>query len=112
MVKAIDYTKTGKIRWTHTWEGGGMSGLLRPPATSCSRVTDRGQLVAPTPRRAPDVARRRPHGREQRPITYPLDGQYVVVAAGDNVGAFGMKSEAVNSQQTNSQLPTPNSQGD
>ena len=27
MVQAIDY-KTGKVRWSHKWEGGGLSGLL------------------------------------------------------------------------------------
>lgn len=27
MLKAIDY-ETGKVRWTHNWEGSGMSGLL------------------------------------------------------------------------------------
>ena len=27
MVQAIDY-KTGKVRWSHKWEGGGFSGLL------------------------------------------------------------------------------------
>jgi len=92
MVQAIDY-RTGKVRWSHTWEGGGFSGLLSTAgnvlfsgdgssanfvalnATTGDPLWHAGVRTAVT----------------NGPITYTLDGlQYVMVGAGDTLWAFVM----------------------
>jgi alcohol dehydrogenase (cytochrome c) len=92
MVQAVDY-KTGKVRWSHKWEGGGMSGIL----TTAGNVLftgdgSSGNFVAL------DAATGTPlwHAGLRSPvsngaITYQMDGlQYVLVGAGDTLWAFVM----------------------
>jgi alcohol dehydrogenase (cytochrome c) len=92
MLQAIDY-KTGKIRWSHRWEGNGMSGVLST-AGNLVFVVDgsSGNLVAL------DAATGDPlwHAGlgtsvSNGPITYELDGlQYLLVGAGDTLFTFVM----------------------
>jgi alcohol dehydrogenase (cytochrome c) len=92
MIQAIDY-KTGKVRWTHKWEGGGMSGLL----STAGNVLFSGDgssanfvaLNATTgdPLWHAGVRSSVSNG----PITFEMDGrQYVIVGAGDTLWAFVM----------------------
>jgi alcohol dehydrogenase (cytochrome c) len=91
MLEAIDY-KTGKIRWSHPWEGNGRSGLL----------STAGNLVFAGDPSRNFIALNATTGMplwhvsldniiSNGPITYELDGtQYVVVAAGDTMYGFAM----------------------
>jgi alcohol dehydrogenase (cytochrome c) len=92
MIQAIDY-RDGKVRWTHKWEGTGMSGLL---------TTAGNLLFAGDGNSNNFVALRATTGEplwhanlaapvSNGPITYELDGtQYVLVAAGDTLWSFIM----------------------
>lgn len=96
MVRAIDY-RDGTIRWTHKWEGSGLSGLLS---------TAGNLLFSGDGSSANFVALRATTGEplwhanlgsavSNGPITYELDGtQYVIVGAGDTLWAFAMLSPA------------------
>ena len=89
MLQAIDY-KTGKVRWTHQWEGNVRTGL----------VSTAGNLIFAGGPSNDIVALDATNGRAlwhailnstitNAPITYELDGrQYVVAAAGDTMWAF------------------------
>jgi acido-empty-quinoprotein group A len=92
MVQAIEYA-TGKIRWSHKWEGSGFSGLLSTAGnllftgdgSSNNFVALNATTGEPLWRAGVRTA------VSNGPITYTLDGlQYVVVAAGDTLWAFVM----------------------
>jgi len=92
MLQAIDY-KTGKVRWSHKWEGGGLSGLLSTAGNLLfSGDGSSGNFIAldattGTPLWHAGVRTAVSNG----PITYTLDGQqYVVVGAGDTLWSFVM----------------------
>ena len=92
MLQAIDY-RTGKVRWSHPWEGGGMSGLLSTAGNLLfSGDGSSGNFVAlnattGVPLWHAGVRTSVSNG----PITYTLDGlQYVVVGAGDTLWSFVM----------------------
>jgi alcohol dehydrogenase (cytochrome c) len=92
MVQAIDY-RDGKIRWSHKWEGSGLSGLLSTAGNLLFSGDGSGNNF---------VALRATTGEplwhatlgspvSNGPITYELDHtQYVIVAAGDTLWAFAM----------------------
>lgn len=92
MLEAIDY-RTGKIKWSHKWAGGGgRSGVL----------TTAGNLIFAGDASDNFVALNASTGEplwhanlgqnvSNGPITFEMDGsQYVVVAAGDTLYAFVM----------------------
>jgi alcohol dehydrogenase (cytochrome c) len=90
MLQAIDY-KTGKIRWSHRWDGSGVrSGVLSTSGNLVFTGDPSNNLVAL------DAATGDPlwHANlgaavSNGPITYELDGlQYLVVGAGDAVYGF------------------------
>ena len=90
MVQAMDY-KTGKLRWSHKWEGGGMSGLLTTAGNLLfAGDGSSGNFVAL------DATTGTPlwHAGVRAPvsngaITYEMDGlQYILVGAGDTLWAF------------------------
>ena len=92
MLQAIDY-KTGKIRWSHVWEGGGTrSGVLSTAGNLLFAGDSSNNIVAL------NAATGQPlwHANlgaplSNAPMTYELDGtQYVVVAAGDTLFGFAM----------------------
>jgi glucose dehydrogenase len=93
MVQAIDY-KTGKIRWSHKWEGGARSGLLSTAGGLLFAGDGSNNIVAL------NAATGEPlwhanlgNAVTNGPITYELDDtQYVVVGAGDTLFGFAMLS--------------------
>jgi alcohol dehydrogenase (cytochrome c) len=92
MVQAIDY-KTGKVRWSHKWEGSGLSGLLSTAGNLLfSGDGSSGNFVALNATTGDPLWRAGVRTSVSNgPITYTLDGlQYVVVAAGDTLWAFVM----------------------
>jgi alcohol dehydrogenase (cytochrome c) len=102
MVQAIDY-RDGRIRWTHKWEGSGLSGLLSTAGNLLfSGDGSSGNFVAlrattGDPLWHANLGSAVSNG----PITYELDGtQYVIVGAGDTLWAFVMNQPASASQTT------------
>ena len=92
MVQAIDY-QTGKVRWSHKWEGGGLSGLLSTAGNLLfSGDGSSGNFVALNATTGDPLWRAGVRTAVSNgPITYTLDGlQYVVVGAGDTLWAFVM----------------------
>ena len=92
MLRAIDY-KTGKVRWTHKWEGGGVrSGVLSTAGNLVFTGDTGSNLVALTA----DTGKPLWHANlgaavSNGPMTFELDGcQYVVAGAGDSLFAFVM----------------------
>lgn len=96
MLQAIDY-KTGKIAWSHKWEGPTVrSGVLSTAGNLVITGDPSNNLVALNARTGEplwhaNLAANVSNG----PITYKLDGtQYLVVAAGDTLFAFAMLSSS------------------
>lgn len=92
MFQAIDY-QTGKIRWSHPWEGPGMrAGVLSTAGNLVFTGDPNNNFVAldattGDPRWHANLGAATSNG----PITYELDGtQFVVVAAGDTLYGFAM----------------------
>jgi alcohol dehydrogenase (cytochrome c) len=92
MLQAIDY-KTGKIRWSHQWEGAGIrSGVLSTAGNLVFAGDPSNNLVALNattgePLWHCNLGRALSNG----PMSYELDGtQYLVVAAGDTLFGFAM----------------------
>lgn len=92
MIQALDY-KTGKVRWSHKWEGsGGRGGLLSTAGKLVFGGDTANNFVAL------DAVTGNPlwhanlgNSVTNGPTTYELDGtQYVVAAAGDTLFAFAM----------------------
>jgi alcohol dehydrogenase (cytochrome c) len=93
MVQALD-PKTGKIRWSHKWEGeGGRSGLLTTAGKLLFAGDDSGNFVALNPETGDPLWHANLGAQVTNgPMTYELDGtQYLVVAAGDTLFGFAMK---------------------
>src|SRR5262249_11331553 len=88
MLQAIDY-KTGKIRWSHPWTGGGRSGILTTAGNVLFTAGSGGIEALNATTGDPLWHARIPGAIAQGPITYELDGlQYVIVSAGTQVFAF------------------------
>jgi len=89
MIQAIDY-KTGKIRWTHRWEGNARSGLLSTAGNLLFAGGPSNDLVALDASNGRALWHSVLNGTiTNGPITYELDGrQYVVVATGDMLWSF------------------------
>ena len=92
-MKAIDY-KTGKIRWSHTWEGNGgpRSGVLSTAGNVVFAGDMQSNFVAFNATTGKILWNANlGTGLSNGPITYELDGkQYVVVGAGDMLWGFVM----------------------
>jgi len=94
MMQAIDY-KTGKVRWSHKWEGTiGRFGVLSTAGNLVFTGDPSNNFVALNARTGEalwhaNLAAPQSNG----PITFELDGsQYVVTAAGDKLFSFVMLS--------------------
>jgi len=89
MLEAIDY-KTGKIKWSHTWESGNGSGLLSTAGNLIFTGAPGAFLEALNATTGEALW----HGKLQAavrvpPSTWQLDGQqYVLVGANDTLYAF------------------------
>jgi alcohol dehydrogenase (cytochrome c) len=89
MLQAIDY-RTGAIRWSHPWEGGGRWGVLST-AGNVVFTGGAGNLFEAFNATTGEFlwATRLPSTVSNGPITYELDGlQYVTVAAGTSIYSF------------------------
>jgi alcohol dehydrogenase (cytochrome c) len=93
LLQAIDY-KTGKVRWTHKWEGlnSARSGLLSTAGKLLFAGDNASNLVALDPATGTPLWHAGLHtSMTNGPITYELDGlQYIVIGAGDSLYAFAM----------------------
>ena len=91
MLQAIDY-KTGKVKWSHDWEGGSRAGLLSTAGNllfSGGASSDLVALNATTG--APLWHAGLNASVSNGAITYELDGsQYIIAGAGDSLWAFVM----------------------
>ena len=89
MLQAIDY-KTGKIRWTHKWEGNVRTGLVSTAGNVIFAGGPSNDIVALDATNGRALWHAILNGTiTNAPITYELDGrQYVVAAAGDTLWAF------------------------
>jgi alcohol dehydrogenase (cytochrome c) len=92
MLQALDY-KTGKVCWSHKWEGAGIrSGVLSTAGNLVFAGDPSNNLVAlnaktGTPLWHANLGEAMSNG----PMTFELDGQqYLVVGAGDTLYAFVM----------------------
>ncbi len=97
MLQAIDY-KTGKIRWSHKWEGAGSrSGVLSTAGNLVITGDASNNFIALDARNGEALW----HANlgtsvSNGPITYELDGtQYMVVGAGDTLYSFAMLNKRV-----------------
>lgn len=96
MLQAVDY-KTGKIRWSHKWEGAGArSGVLSTAGNLVFAGDASNNFVALNARTgAPLWHANLGSSVSNGPMTYELDGtQYLVVGAGDTLYAFVMLSKS------------------
>ena len=93
MLEAIDY-KTGKIKWSHKWEGPGgpRSGVLATAGNLVFAADPAGNFVAVNASTGEPLWHSNLNsGMTNAPISYELDGtQYIVLAAGDTLYGFAM----------------------
>ena len=97
MLQAIDY-KTGKIRWSHKWEGAaGRSGVLSTAGNLVFAGDAANNFVALDARNGEALWHANlGAGVSNGPMTYELDGtQYLVVGAGDTLYGFAMRNKRV-----------------
>jgi alcohol dehydrogenase (cytochrome c) len=89
MLQAIDY-KTGKIKWSHPWEGGSRAGLLSTAGNLLFSGGASNDLVALNATTGDAIWHAGLNASvANAPITYEMDGkQFVVVGAGDMVWVF------------------------
>jgi alcohol dehydrogenase (cytochrome c) len=94
MLEAIDYS-TGKVRWSHKWEGGNVSGLLSTAGNLIFTGAPGNSIEALNATTGEPLW----HARLATPASVPpttweLDGiQYVLVGGGDSLYAFAMAAQ-------------------
>jgi len=97
MIQAIDY-KTGKVRWSHKWDGPARSGLLSTAGNLLFGAGPGNALVALNATTGDALWHTRLNAAiSNGPITYELDGlQYVIVGANDTLdGKYDRKRRAL-----------------
>lgn len=95
MIQAIDY-KTGRIRWSHKWEGAGIrAGVLSTAGNLVFTGDPNNNFVALNARTGEPLWHANlGNPLSNGPITYELDGtQYLAVAAGDTLYVFVMRNK-------------------
>ena len=94
MLQAIDY-KTGKVRWSHKWEGNIRAGVLSTAGNVVFTGGTSSDLVALNATTGAALWQARLNAPVANgPITYELDGlQYVLVGAGDTLWTFVMNEK-------------------
>ena len=94
MLEAIDY-KTGKVKWSHKWEGGSNSGLLSTAGNLIFTGAPGASIEALNATTGDPLWHARlPAAVIVPPITWELDGtQYLLVGAGDSLYAFAMRAK-------------------
>jgi alcohol dehydrogenase (cytochrome c) len=108
MVQAVDY-QTGKVRWSHKWEGSGLSGLLSTGGNLLFTGDGSGNnfVALDATTGAPIWHAGLGSPVSNGPITYELDGaQHVIVAAGDTLWNFRLRApHAATASPTSSGAP-------
>ena len=91
MLQAIDY-ETGKVRWSHRWEGNIRAGVLSTAGNLVFTGGSSSDLVALDASSGDALWQARLNSPVSNgPISYELDGrQFVIVGAGDTLWAFVM----------------------
>jgi len=91
MLQAIDY-QTGKVKWSHKWEGGSRAGLLSTAGNLVFSGGASNDIVALNATTGEPLWHAGLNTSVSNgPITYELDGQqYIIVAAGDMLWSFVM----------------------
>jgi alcohol dehydrogenase (cytochrome c) len=96
VLQAIDY-KTGKIKWSHKWEGPGgpRSGVLSTAGNVVFAADPLNNFVALNATTGQPLWHANlGSGMSNAPITFELDGtQYVVVGSGDTLFGFAMHAK-------------------
>jgi alcohol dehydrogenase (cytochrome c) len=95
MLQAIDY-KTGKVRWSHKWDGNIRSGVLSTAGNLVFTGGSSSDLVGLNATTGDALWQARLNSPVTNgPITYELDGrQYVIVGAGDTLWTFVLNEPA------------------
>ena len=95
MVQAIDY-RTGRIRWTHKWEGNVRAGMLSTAGNVLFTGGPSSDIVALDARDGRALWHAGLNSSiTNAPITYQLDGrQYVIAGAADTLWAFVLNPPA------------------
>ncbi len=90
-LKALDY-KTGKIKWSHKWEGGSNSGLLTTAGNLIFSGAPGQSIEALNASNGDPLWHAKlANGVSTPPTTWELDGtQYMIVGSGDTLYAFAM----------------------
>jgi alcohol dehydrogenase (cytochrome c) len=91
MLEAIDY-KTGKVKWSHKWEGGASYGLLSTAGNLVFTGAPGGSIEALNATTGDALWHARlANGVSNMAVTWELDGiQYLVIGSGDTLYAFQM----------------------
>jgi alcohol dehydrogenase (cytochrome c) len=91
MLQAIDY-KTGKVKWSHKWEGGSRAGLLSTAGNLIFSGGASSDIVALNATTGDALWHAGLNASVSNgAITYELDGnQYLIVGAGDTLWGFVM----------------------
>jgi alcohol dehydrogenase (cytochrome c) len=94
MLQAIDY-KSGKVRWSHKWEGNIRAGVLSTAGNVVFTGGPSNDLVALNATTGAALWQARLNASVANgPMTYELDGlQYVLVGAGDTLWTFVMNEK-------------------
>jgi alcohol dehydrogenase (cytochrome c) len=100
MLQAIDY-KTGKVRWSHRWEGNIRAGVLSTAGNLVFTGGSSSDLVGLDATSGDALWQARLNSSVSNgPITYQLDGrQFVIVGAGDTLWAFVMNEGGVHTKR-------------
>jgi len=95
MLQAVDY-KTGRVKWSHRWEGGSRAGLLSTAGNLLFSGGASSDLVALNATTGDALWHAGLNASVSNgAITYELDGlQYVVVGAGDTLWSFVMNERS------------------
>lgn len=94
MLEALDYT-TGKVKWSHKWEGSSNSGLLSTGGNLIFTGAPGGAIEALNATTGDPLWHAKlASGVSTPPSTWELDGsQYLLVGAGDTLYAFKMQAK-------------------
>lgn len=89
MLQAVDY-RTGKVKWSHPWEGGARAGLLSTAGNLVFSGGASNDLVALNATTGEAIWHAILNASvSNAPITFEMDGkQFIVVGAGDMLWAF------------------------
>ncbi len=94
MLEALDY-QTGKVKWSHKWEGAGNYGLLSTAGNLIFTGAPGAAIAALNATTGEPLWHARlATGVSNGPTTWELDGvQHLIVGGGDTLYAFAMRAK-------------------